>query len=72
MRVEKILFETNDISEALLVKSKLEAEGIIVLMKGESVGGAYPITTNGWGRIKIIVSDEQFTKAKEILKRKDK
>ncbi|MFH1824693.1 MAG: DUF2007 domain-containing protein [Candidatus Firestonebacteria bacterium] len=71
MEKEKVLFETNDISEALLIKSKLEAEGIIVLMKGESVGGSYALTTNGWGRIKIIVSDEQFEEAKEILERKD-
>ena len=60
MSKEKVIMETNDITEATLVKSKLEAEGIVVLMKGESVGGAYAITTNGWGKIRIMVSEDHF------------
>jgi hypothetical protein len=67
MPEEKKLFETNNIVEAQLLKGRLEAAGINVLMKGESIGGAYPITTDGWGKIRIYVMEEDFEKAKELL-----
>lgn len=68
MEKEKPIFETNNISEALLVKVRLEAENIVVLMKGESVGGAYAITTDGWGKIRLYVNDEQKELAEEVIR----
>lgn len=68
MEKEILVFETNDISVAMLIKSRLEAEDIVVLMKGESVGGAYAITTDGWGKIRLYVSEEQKELAEEVIK----
>lgn len=62
-----ILQITNDITEAQLIKGKLELQEIPVILKGESIGGAYAITVNGWGQIKVLVKKEDLEKAKEVL-----
>ena len=67
MSEEKLLFKTNDIFEANIIKSKLEAEGIAVLVKGEILGNAYKVTVNGLGLIRIYVGEENLEKAKELI-----
>lgn len=63
----KLLFKTNDIIEAELIKGKLELEGISAMIKGESLGGAYRLTTDGFGLIYTYVLEEQFEEAVSIL-----
>lgn len=63
----EILLTTNDITEAQVIKSKLESENIQVLLKGESISGAYAITVDGWGKIRILVKKEDLEKAREVL-----
>ena len=67
MSEEKLLFKTNDIFEANIIKSKLEAEGIPVLVKGDVLGNAYKVTVNGLGLIRIYVGEENLEKAKELI-----
>ncbi len=67
MSEEKLLFKTNDIFEANIIKSKLEAEGIPVLVKGDILGNAYKVTVNGLGLIRIYVGEENLEKAKELI-----
>ncbi len=67
MGEEKLLFKTNDIFEANIIKSKLEAEGIPVLVKGEILGNAYKVTVNGLGLIRIYVGEENYETAKQLI-----
>ncbi len=67
MGEEKLLFKTNDIFEANIIKSKLEAEGIPVLVKGEILGNAYKVTVNGLGLIRIYVGEENCETAKQLI-----
>ncbi|MEI7904904.1 MAG: DUF2007 domain-containing protein [Candidatus Firestonebacteria bacterium] len=71
MNEEKLLFETHDIIEAQLIKGNLEAAGIYVLLKGESLGGAYRVTADGLGTIRIYVMEQRFSEAKSIIQEKE-
>ena len=71
MNEEKLLFETHDIIEAQLIKGKLEAAGIYVLLKGESIGGAYRVTYGVLGAIRIYVMEQKLSEAKSIIQEKE-
>jgi hypothetical protein len=49
------------------IKSKLESQGIPVLLKYESAGPIYGITLNGLGEVKILVPGEFAEEAKQII-----
>ncbi len=49
------------------IKSKLESQGIPVLLKYESAGPIYGITLDGLGQVKILVPGEFAEEAKQII-----
>lgn len=57
----------NDTTEAELIKGKLESNNIPVMLRGESVIGAYTIPVKSLGEIKILIKKEDLEKAKEVF-----
>lgn len=55
-------------SEAEVIKSKLESEGIPCVLKKEAVSSIYGIHVNGLGRVKILVPEEFADEAVDLLK----
>lgn len=51
----KEVFRAKGETEAYIIKGKLEASGIPVILKGEAIGRVYGLTLDGLGEIKILV-----------------
>jgi hypothetical protein len=68
MNKDNIVFTTFVYTEAALVKSLLEANGIDVFMHEENLTRMYPFTSAAVGGIKLAVPDEQVEKAKDVLR----
>ncbi len=58
--------------EAEIIKSKLESFSIPCMLKFEAIGRVLGITTNGLGRVQVMVPLEYYEKAKEIIKIEEK
>ncbi len=56
--------------EAEIIKSYLESNGIACILRGRVVQSVHPFSADGLGEIKILVSDEDYKRAKELLKEK--
>jgi len=56
--------------EAEIIKSYLESNGIICILRGRVVQSVHPFSADGLGEIKILVSEEDYTRAQELLKKK--
>jgi len=54
--------------KALVIKSRLEAEGIPVYLSYDSAVKLYGITVDGLGEVKVLVPEEFEKRAKEIIK----
>ena len=54
-------------SEAIIIKGKLESEGIEVFMADNFTIDTDPLVSNAIGGVKLYVSTEQFDKAKNVL-----
>lgn len=54
-------------TEAEIIKSFLESQGISCLIKGRIVQNVYPFTTDGLGEIKIFVLEKDCELAKKLL-----
>jgi len=54
-------------SEALIFKGKLESEGIEVYLKDNHIIDANPLYSTAVGGVKLLVSEQDYAKAKEIL-----
>ncbi len=70
MSTEKSLvtvYKASSQPEAHIIKSRLEAEGIPVLLSYESLGLVYGIITDGLGEIKVMVPGHLAEEAKQIL-----
>jgi hypothetical protein len=52
---------------AHVIKSKLESQGIPVLLKYESAGPIYGITLDGLGEVRILVPAEFAPKARQLI-----
>lgn len=52
---------------AQIYKAKLEAMGIPVLLKYESIGPVYGITVDGLGEVQILVPEAYAEEAKNLL-----
>jgi hypothetical protein len=63
----KELAEVEGMMEAEIIKSKLECFHIPALLKYESAGRIYGITMDGLGKVKILVSAENWEEAKKLL-----
>jgi hypothetical protein len=53
--------------EAEIVKGRLEVEGILAILKYESIGSVYGLTVNGLGQVRVQVSAKYADRAREIL-----
>jgi hypothetical protein len=62
-----LLKTIEDPSEALVLQSVLEAEGIKCKVVKESIGKLYGISMNGLGETKLFVPEERLEEAKEVL-----
>lgn len=58
--------------EAEIIKSKLESFSIPCMLKFEAIGRVLGITTNGLGRVQVMVPLEYYEEAKEIIKIEEK
>lgn len=68
----ELAYTTNDPSEALVIQSVLESEGIEYKVAKESIGNIYKISMDGLGEVKIYVPEEKLEAAKELIESKDR
>ncbi len=54
--------------EAEVVKNFLESNGILCILKGEIVQSVSPISVDGLGAVKILVSEKDYDLASKLLK----
>ena len=59
------------LSEADIVKSFLESNGIDSVFQGRNVLSVYAFTTDGMGEVRIMVKEEDFEAAKALLDESD-
>ncbi len=60
------LVEFEGIMEAQILKTKLDSDGIPCMLKYDSIGMLLGITTDGLGKVKVMVPDEFLERAREI------
>jgi hypothetical protein len=53
--------------EAEIVRGRLEIEGILALLKYESIGSVYGLTLDGLGQVEVQVPAKYAGKAREII-----
>lgn len=53
--------------EAEMLKTALEASGILTVLSGEAAGTLYPVTFGEFARIEILVSATQIEEARQWL-----
>lgn len=66
----KIVYITNGLPKANIIKTRLESEGIDVQLVYESISEIIGLTANGLGEVKILVKEKDFNIAKKILNNK--
>jgi hypothetical protein len=54
--------------EAEVIKNFLESNGILCILRGEIVQSVSPISVDGMGEMKILVSEKDYDLAKKLLK----
>ena len=53
--------------EAEIVRGRLEIEGILALLKYESIGSVYGLTVDGLGQVEVQVPARFVDRAREII-----
>jgi hypothetical protein len=61
------VYESQGIFAAEVVKAKLEANGIPVLLKYESVGQIFGLTVDGLGRVEVHVPAQYAEEALDLV-----
>lgn len=61
-----------DYFEAQIIKSKLEAEGIPVLLAYDSAAVIYGLTADGLGKVEIKVPEEYEEEARKLIEESEK
>ena len=56
------------LTNAQVIKAKLEAAGIRALLDYESVGPIIGITVDGLGEVRVLVSNEDAEEARSLIK----
>jgi hypothetical protein len=59
------------LSEAEIIKSFLESNGIDCTFQGRNVQTVYPITMDGLGEMRIMVKESDYEVSKALLEEKD-
>ena len=62
-----VVWEAENELEAQIVKSKLESEGIPVLLRGEALGTIYGLTTGALAATDVLVPAPLLDKAIDLL-----
>ena len=63
-----VVYKTQGILRAEIIKSKLEGAGIPALLKYESLGPVLAVTVDGLGKVQVLVRKEDAQTAVELLK----
>jgi hypothetical protein len=58
-------------TEADVIKSFLDSQGIPCILQGQIVHSLYPFSADGLGEIKILVPEENLEEAKKLLEIKE-
>jgi hypothetical protein len=53
--------------EAEIIRGRLEIEGILALLKYESIGSVYGLTVDGLGQVEVQVPARFASRAREII-----
>jgi hypothetical protein len=53
--------------EAEVIKTFLESQGIRCILRGQMVQSIYPFSVDGMGELKVMVSEADYSLAKELL-----
>jgi hypothetical protein len=53
--------------EAEVIKNFLESQGISCILQGQMVQSVYPMSVDGMGELKVMVSEDDLPLAKELL-----
>ncbi len=53
--------------EAEVIKNFLESQGVSCILQGQMVQSVYPMSVDGMGELKVMVSEDDFPFAKELL-----
>jgi len=67
-----LVYTANGPSEAIVIKSVLETNGIKVKQVQETAGKLFAISMNGLGKVDIYVEEEKYDDAKDLLDSRDK
>jgi hypothetical protein len=62
------LITVDGLMEAQIIKTKLDSFEIPNMLKFEAVGRLMGITTNGLGKVQVMVPPEYLEKAREIIR----
>ena len=65
-----LAYTANGPSEAIVIRSVLETNGIKVREVQETAGKLWALTMDGLGKVDIYVPEERFKEAREILESK--
>lgn len=66
-----LVYTANGPSEAIVIRSVLETNGIEVKQVQETAGKLFAISMDGLGKVDIYVPEEKFHDAKNLLDSKD-
>jgi hypothetical protein len=53
--------------EAEVIKNFLESQGIACILQGQMVQSVYPMSVDGMGELKVLVTEDDYPLAKELL-----
>ncbi len=64
------VYSAAGLTQAQVIKAKLESAGIPVLLDYESVGPVIGITVDGLGAVRVFVPNEDAEEARDLIKEK--
>ena len=62
-----VVYKTQGMISAEIIKAKLASAGIPALLKYESLGPVLAVTVDGLGQVKVLVPQEHVQEARELL-----
>ncbi len=65
----RIVATASGLTNARIIKGRLETDGILTRLRYEAAGAVYAITVDGLGEVKIFVPAADLDRAREILAR---
>lgn len=66
--MEWITVFNGEMIQAQIIKGLLETEGIPSILQYEAVGKIYGFTVDGLGKVKVLVPEEHYAKARDLIK----